>query len=85
MEINNLILGVNIALGAQPVSACEAFADARGTPQPAAVEVWVDVDDFSRVYRAQTTADAAGRASVVGPAPHWPRVPAIAGYTPRRA
>src|SRR5215470_12217546 len=30
VEINNLILGVNIALGTQPVSACEAFADARG-------------------------------------------------------
>src|SRR5215475_11198096 len=30
VEINNLILGVNIALGAQPVRACEAFADARG-------------------------------------------------------
>src|SRR5262249_48214677 len=30
VEIHNLILGINIALGAQPVSACEAFADARG-------------------------------------------------------
>src|SRR5262245_32474421 len=42
-------------------------SDAAGTPQPAAVEVWVDVDDFTRVYRAQTTADAAGGASIVVP------------------
>ena len=30
VEINNLILGVNIALGAQPVSACPAFSNADG-------------------------------------------------------
>src|SRR5215470_95226 len=31
VDIADLILGVNIALGAQPVTACEAFADADNT------------------------------------------------------
>jgi hypothetical protein len=42
---------------------------ADGTPQPDAfVRVWLDVDDFTRVYRAQTTTDASGRARATIPA-----------------
>lgn len=37
--------------------------DAAGAPQPGAfVRLWVDVDDFTRVYRLQLTADANGGA-----------------------
>lgn len=43
--------------------------DANGVPQPdATVKLWLDVDDFTRVHRAQAAADAIGRARFVIPA-----------------
>ncbi|MBY0279319.1 M28 family peptidase [Candidatus Binatia bacterium] len=43
--------------------------DASGTPQPAAsVKLWLDVDDFTRVFRAQGVADASGQARFAIPA-----------------
>ena len=43
--------------------------DANGVPQPGAtVKLWLDVDDFTRVHRAQAAADASGRARFVIPA-----------------
>ncbi|MBM4246611.1 MAG: M28 family peptidase [Deltaproteobacteria bacterium] len=43
--------------------------DASGAPQPdATVKLWLDVDDFTRVFRAQATSDASGRARFVIPA-----------------
>lgn len=44
-------------------------SDANGAPQPGAtIKVWLDVDDFTRVYRAQAASDASGRARFVIPA-----------------
>ena len=43
--------------------------DASGAPQPdATVKLWLDVDDFTRVFRTQATTDASGRARFVIPA-----------------
>jgi hypothetical protein len=43
--------------------------DAAGVPQPgASVKLWLDVDDFTRVFRAQAAAGADGRAPFVIPA-----------------
>ena len=42
--------------------------DHQGVPQPGArLDVWLDVDDFFRVFRVGATTDGAGRASVVLP------------------
>ena len=44
-------------------------SDANGAPQPGAtIKVWLDVDDLTRVYRAQAASDASGRARFVIPA-----------------
>jgi hypothetical protein len=43
--------------------------DAAGEPRPGAVvRLWLDVDDFTRVYRTQTTAAQNGRARISIPA-----------------